>query len=80
MVRVCIVCCAMKAGVSGFVGWAVATGSYLAMCPVMSLRHAAVGLLIAGFMLEAAIAGGRYAPEPLNFVTDLIASAASGAT
>lgn len=50
------------------------------MCPVMSLRHAALGLLIAGFLLEAAVAGGRFAPEPLNFVADLIALAASGAT
>jgi hypothetical protein len=44
----------------------------------MTLRHAAVGLLLAGFLLEAATAGGRFAPEPLNFVTDLISSAAGG--
>ena len=48
------------------------------MCPVMSLRHAAVGLLLAGLQLAAAAAGNRFAPEPLNFAADVLTDAAAG--
>lgn len=54
-------------------------GAYLSMCPVVTRRHAAVGLLLAGLQLAAAAAGGRFAPEPLNFAADVLAGASEGA-
>lgn len=55
-------------------------GAYLAACPVVRPRHAAVGLLLAGLAHAGAAAGGRFTPEALNFVTDLLADAAQGVT
>jgi len=57
---------------------ALLTGAYLAACPVVAPRHAAVGLLLAGLQQAGAAAGGRLAPEPLNFIADLLADAAQG--
>lgn len=54
-------------------------GAYLAACPVVEPRHAATGLLLAGLAHQGAAAGGRFAPEALNFVTHLLADAAQGA-
>jgi hypothetical protein len=57
----------------------MAAGAYLAACPVVTPRHAALGLLLAGLAHAGAAAGGRFAPEALNFVADLLADAAQGA-
>jgi hypothetical protein len=46
---------------------------------VVRPRHAAVKLLLAGLAHAGAAAGGRFMPEALNFVTDLLADAAQGA-
>jgi hypothetical protein len=46
---------------------------------VVKPRHAAVGLLLAGLAHAGAAAAGRFTPEALNFVTDLLADAAQGA-
>ena len=53
-------------------------GAYLSACPVVRPRHAAVGLLLAGLAHAGAAAGGRFTPEALNFVTELLADAAQG--